>query len=213
MHVERYGASISSVRFRKAQGTSGSPTQALSADIIGLFGSYGYHDGSAFHTTAGAYIGFVAAENITSTGHGSLIRFNTTPTGSTTSATRVQIESSGVTTFYKLACQSSEPTNTPSGTTQTITLDSGNHQTLTLTSATGTVAVTLTVPTNVSTGTLIVKQHATTPRNITWAVSAGTLRWMGAEPTWGSDAVNDVRIVSWRYDGSVMYLMSTDVGA
>ena len=211
IHVERYGASISSVRFRKAQGTSGSPTQALSADIIGLFGSYGYHDGSAFHTTAGAYIGFVAAENITSTGHGSLIRFNTTPTGSTTSATRVQIESSGVTTFYKLACQSSEPTSTPSGTTQTITLDSGNHQTLTLTSSTGNVTATLTVPSNVSSGTIIVKQHGTTPRDITWAVSAGTFKWMGTEPTWSSDAINDIRIVSWRYDGSVMYLMSTDV--
>jgi hypothetical protein len=211
IHVERYGASTSSVRFRKAQGTSGSPTQALSADIIGLFGSYGYHDGSAFHTLAGAYIGFVAAEDITSTGHGSLIRFATTPTGSTTSATSVQIESSGVIKFYKLVCQSSEPTNTPSGTTQTITLDSGNHQTLTLTSATGTVTATLTVPTSSSAGTIIVRQHASAVKDIVWAVSAGTIKWMGAEPDWAADAIDSVRIVSWRYNGSVMYLASTDV--
>lgn len=113
--------------------------------------------------------------------------------------------------FSKLVGQASaEITSTPSGTTQTITLDNGNHQTLTLTSSTGNVTVTLTVPSNVSSGTIIVKQHATTPRNITWAVSAGTIKWMGTQPTWSSDAVNAVRIVSWRYDGSVMYLMSTD---
>lgn len=116
--------------------------------------------------------------------------------------------------FSKLVGQSAaEITNTPAATTQTITLDNGNHQTLTLTSATGAVAVTLTVPSKVSSGTIIVKQHATTPRNITWAVSAGTIKWMGTQPTWSSDAVNDIRIVSWRYDGSVMYLMSTDKAA
>jgi hypothetical protein len=210
IHVERYGASISSVRFRKAQGTSGSPTQALSADIIGVFGSYGYHNGSAFHTLAGAYIGFVAAEDITSTGHGSLIKFATTPIGSTISATSVQIESSGVTKFYKLACHS-ETTNTPSGTTQTITLDSGNHQTLALTSATGTVTATLTVPTGSSAGSIIVRQHASAAKDIVWAVSAGTIKWMGAEPDWAADAIDSVRIVSWRYNGSVIYLASTDV--
>jgi hypothetical protein len=114
-------------------------------------------------------------------------------------------------TFSKLAGQTSaEITSTPSGTTQTITLDNGNHQTLTLTSSTGNVTVTLTVPSNVSSGTIIVKQHASTARDITWAVSAGTFKWMGIEPTWSSDATSAVRIVSWRYNGSVMYLMSTD---
>lgn len=113
--------------------------------------------------------------------------------------------------FSKLVGQASaEITSTPSGTTQTITLDNGNHQTLTLTSSTGNVTVTLTVPSNVSSGTIIVKQHASTARDITWAVSAGTFKWMGVEPTWSSDATSAVRIVSWRYDGSVMYLMSTD---
>jgi hypothetical protein len=107
-----------------------------------------------------------------------------------------------------------ETVNTPSGTTQTIDLNSVNHQTLTLVSATGTVTATLTVPTNgSSSGTIIVKQHASAAKDITWAVSAGTITWMGTEPDWAADAINAVRIVSWRYNGSVMYLMTTDVGA
>jgi hypothetical protein len=119
-----------------------------------------------------------------------------------------------VATFSKLVAQSAaEITSTPSGTTQTITLNNGNHQTLTLTSATGAVTATLTVPSNVSSGTIIVKQHASTVRDITWAVSAGTIKWMGTEPDWAADAASDIRIVSWRYDGSVMYLMSTDKAA
>jgi hypothetical protein len=106
----------------------------------------------------------------------------------------------------------SEPTGTPSGTTQTLTLADSNHQTLALTSATGTVTATLTVPSGSSSGTIIVKQHASAAKDITWAVSAGTIKWMGTEPDWGSDAVSSVRLVSWRWDGSVMYLASTDVG-
>jgi hypothetical protein len=105
----------------------------------------------------------------------------------------------------------SEPTGTPSGTTQTLTLADGNHQTLALTSATGTVTATLTVPTGSSAGSIIVKQHASAAKDIVWAVSAGTIKWMGAEPDWVADAAGSVRIVSWRYDGSVMYLGSTDV--
>ena len=116
--------------------------------------------------------------------------------------------------FSKLVGQTAtEITSTPSGTTQTITLNNGNHQTLALTSSTGDVTVTLTVPSKVASGTLIIKQHASTPRDITWAVSSGSIVWLGAEPAWSSDATNDVRIVSWRYNGSVMYLVATDVGA
>lgn len=118
----------------------------------------------------------------------------------------------GAITASSIIRQSAEITSTPSGTTQTLTLNNGNHQTLTLTSSTGDVTVTLTVPTSSSAGTLIINQHGTTPRDITWAVSSGTIKWMGTEPTWASDAVNDVRIVSWRWNGSVMYLASTDVG-
>ena len=108
--------------------------------------------------------------------------------------------------------QAAEITYTPTGTTQTITLNDGNHQTLNLTSATGAVTVTLTVPTSSSAGTIIVNQHASVAKDLTWAVSSGTIRWMGTEPTWASDAANAVRIISWRWNGSIMYLAATDVG-
>lgn len=105
---------------------------------------------------------------------------------------------------------STETTATPSGTTATITLNNGNHQTLDLSSSTGDVTTTFTVPSSSSAGTLILKQHGSTARDITWAVSAGTVSWMGTEPTWNGDAVSAVRIISWRYNGSVMYLAATD---
>ena len=107
--------------------------------------------------------------------------------------------------------RTTETTSTPAGTTQTITLANGNHQTLALTSATGTVTVTLTVPASSSAGTLVVKQHASAVKDLTWAVSAGTIKWMGTEPDWAADSTSDIRLVAWRYDGSVMYLAATDV--
>ena len=107
-----------------------------------------------------------------------------------------------------------EVTSTPSGTTQTITLNNGNHQTLSLASTTGNPTITLTVPSSASSaGTLILKQHGTTSRDVTWAVSTGSIKWCGTEPTWSSDAAASERIVSWRWDGSVMYLASTDVAS
>jgi len=137
--------------------------------------------------------------------------------GTTTIAPWLTFTNAGAATFAgpiastKGIYFTSEPTGTPSGTTQTLTLADGNHQTLALTSATGTVTATLTVPTGSSSGTIIVKQHASAAKDITWAVSAGTIKWMGAEPDWVADAINAVRIVSWRYNGSVMYLASTEV--
>lgn len=106
-----------------------------------------------------------------------------------------------------------ETTSTPSGTTQTITLANGNHQTLSLTSTSGNPTITLTVPASSANGTLIVKQHASTARDITWAVSSGSIKWCGTEPTWSSDATSAERIVTWRWDGSVMYLAATEVAA
>jgi hypothetical protein len=160
-------------------------------------------------STSGTAIGINAA----STFVGNLID------AKTNNSSKFLVTSTGAATFSgpiastKAIYFTSEPTGTPAGTTQTLTLADGNHQTLALTSATGTVTTTLTVPTGPSSGTIIVKQHASAAKDITWAVSAGTIVWMGTEPDWVADAINAVRIVSWRYNGSVMYLMSTDVGA
>jgi hypothetical protein len=107
----------------------------------------------------------------------------------------------------KLIRQAAEITQTPAGATQTLTLADGNHQTLALTGTSGTVAVTLTAPASSAAGTIIVKQHATTPVDLTWA---GSPTWLGTEPDWGADAAGKVRVVAWRYDGATMYLSATD---
>jgi len=109
--------------------------------------------------------------------------------------------------------RTTEVTGTPSGTTQTLTLNNGNHQTLNLGSSTGDVTVTLTVPSSSAAGTIIVIQHGTTPRNITWVSSSGSIIWMGLQPTWNGDAASSSRIVSWRWDGANMRLAATEVSS
>ena len=211
IYLDSYGIH-SGLRFRRSEGTQVSQTGVAFNSLVGFVGTFGYHTGSDYHTTKGASIDFYATEAYTSGAQGTKIVLTTTPNGTTANAVALTIDQNQVATFSKLIAQSAaEITNTPTGTTQTITLKDGNHQTLALTSATGTVTVTLTVPSNVSAGTLIVQQHATTVRDLTWAVSAGTIKWMGAQPTWSGDATSSVRIVSWRYNGSVIYLASTDV--
>jgi hypothetical protein len=115
----------------------------------------------------------------------------------------------------KTIYQTTETTSTPAAGAVTIDLTLNNHQTLSLTSlaALGTSQVTFTPPTGSSAGTLIVKQHATASKDITtWGVTGGTIKWMGTEPNWVGDAATNLRVVSWRWDGSVMYLAATDVG-
>ena len=92
-----------------------------------------------------------------------------------------------------------EVTYTPSGTTQTIPLNDGPTQTLLLSSATGTVTATLTIPSQPGSGRIIVRQGAT-PRLVTLAVSSGTLVVLGAAVP--LDAANTMRIYSWTYDGT-----------
>jgi len=205
-------ATHSAIRHRRAEGTSASPSRVTNNVLLGRYGVAGYHSGGSYHTNQSASVAFWSTEDYTSGACGAKIVFATTPNGTAVSADILVVENTGVTHYAKLVGQNAEVTNTPSGTTQTITLNNGNHQTLTLTSATGGVTATITVPSKVSSGTIIVKQHATTPRNITWAVSAGSIKWLGTQPTWSSDAVNAVRIVNWRWDGSIMYLSATGAG-
>ena len=86
---------------------------------------------------------------------------------------------------------------------------SGNHQTLTLAAATAAVTVTLTPPASAAAGTLVLLQDDTA-RDITWASSA-TILWAGTQPTWASDAVSSYRVISWRYDGTRLFLAATNV--
>jgi hypothetical protein len=101
-----------------------------------------------------------------------------------------------------------ESTQTPTGTTATISLHTGNHHTLDCGSASGDVTLTLTVPPGPCSGTLIIKQGATA-RDITWTPSAGTVVWLGTEPTWNADT-SKTRIVAWRWDAAILYLSATD---
>lgn len=103
-----------------------------------------------------------------------------------------------------------ERTHTPSGTTQTVDLTTGNHVKLDVGSASGALTVTFTPPASSTAGTLIVKQDGS-PKDISWAVTGGTITWLGTEPTWSSDTSKD-RVVSWRWDGdaSVMYLIASE---
>ena len=91
------------------------------------------------------------------------------------------------------------------GDAQTVDLTSGNHATLDISTATGTVAVTVTPPTGESAGTLIVSQGVTA-RDLTWAVTGGTVIWLGTEPTWNADT-SKKRIVSWRWDQNNLELL------
>jgi hypothetical protein len=136
-----------------------------------------------------------------------------TGTGGIVRATSATLITPNIGLALYTAARTTEITSTPTGTTQTITLGNGNHQTLSLASTTGNPTITLTVPTSSAAGTLILIQHGTTPRSITWAVSSGTIQWMGGQPTWASDAVSTSRVISWRWNGSVMRLAATEVGA
>ena len=114
-------------------------------------------------------------------------------------------------TFAKSIVADDEPTDTPTGTTSSIALNDGNHQTLSLGSATGDVTLTFTVPSGSAAGTIIATQGATA-RDITFAVSAGSIVWLGTEPTWNADT-NKTRIISWRYTSAAsgtLYLTATE---
>ena len=119
------------------------------------------------------------------------------------------LEVTGGITASGSVLQTAEVTNTPSGTTQTITLTSGNYQTLTLASSTGDVTVTLTVPATSGGGEILIVQHGTTPRDITWAASAGSIIWLGTEPTWNADATSAYRKVEWRFNGTNTFLTAS----
>jgi len=97
-----------------------------------------------------------------------------------------------------------EQVYTPTGTTQTIDLNDGNLNTLTLGSTTGNVTLTLTVPTSAASGRIKIIQHGTTARGITISLSSLTAKWFSVIPTWTSQAVGKHTILSYTRDGSFM---------
>ena len=90
----------------------------------------------------------------------------------------------------------------------TVTIDLGaeNHHTLNCGSAAGAVTCHLTVPTGPTAGTIIVVQDDA-EKAVTFDASSGAIRWLGTEPTY---AAYDIRVISWRWDATNLYLSSTD---
>lgn len=91
-------AGTPALAFRRANGTSGSPTQVLADENMAAIGARGYTSASAFATSSSARIRFVAAENFTGTAQGAHISFDTTPAGSAASAIaeRMRLTSEGL---------------------------------------------------------------------------------------------------------------------
>lgn len=94
LFIDNYAGAASTV-WRRANGTTGSPTQVVANDAIGFFGFRGYHSGGAFPISSNAFIQVMAAENFTSGAQGTFMQFATTPTGSTTSAIYMTILGNG----------------------------------------------------------------------------------------------------------------------
>jgi hypothetical protein len=190
---------------------------AATVNAVALFsnGAGDLGSGAAIYLTSNSSVSrscYIAAINVeTAGGNDHALAFATNDTGATP-VERMRIKSTGVIQIEKLLGSTTEVVYTPSVSPQVIALNSGMHQTLLLTSMGGALTATLTIPDLPSNGSIIVKQHASTARNITWGVTSGTIKWLGTQPTWSSDAINAVRNVRWRWDGSIMYLESSAAG-
>jgi len=79
---------------RRARGTISAPAAVQSGDALVFVGARGY-DGTAFTSASRAFIRMDASENWTATAQGTRIVFATTANGSTSTAERVVIQSSG----------------------------------------------------------------------------------------------------------------------
>lgn len=96
-----------------------------------------------------------------------------------------------------------------------IDLTASNLQTLSLASATEALTVDFNpAPTGPAEGTIVVTQHAATPRDITnWELAGDTgtnVVWLTTEPDWGSAAASTQWLIRWRYDGTKLYLRSSE---
>jgi hypothetical protein len=80
---------------RKARGTENSPIAVLDGDELGFIKFRGYDNSNGFHSSDQTEIGAVAAENFSSTGNGSYLKFMTTPVGSVYGSERMRINHNG----------------------------------------------------------------------------------------------------------------------
>jgi len=168
-------------------------------------------------TTANNALGSLALTNLTASGTGTFSSISETSVAATGTGALVRAASptlTGTLTAAGVSLSSNarftEQTYTPTGTTQTIDLNSGNLNTLSLGSTTGDVTLTLTVPTSAASGRIKIIQHGTTARGITIALSAGTAVWYSAIPAFSSQAISKKTILSYTWDGTDMSLQAAE---
>ncbi|MGB3949372.1 MAG: hypothetical protein WBM13_15405 [Bacteroidia bacterium] len=80
---------------RKARGTETTPQAVSDGDELGFIKFRGYDSSNGFHTSDQTEIGAVAAENFSSAGNGSYLKFSTTPIGSVYGSERMRINHNG----------------------------------------------------------------------------------------------------------------------
>jgi hypothetical protein len=143
----------------------------------------------------------ISETSVAATGTGALVRAASPTLTGTLNAAGVSLSANA---------RFTEQTYTPTGTTQTIDLNSGNLNTLSLGSTTGDVTLTLTVPTSAASGRIKIIQHGTTARGITIALSAGTAVWYSAIPAFSSQAISKKTMLSYTWDGTDMSFQAAE---
>jgi hypothetical protein len=91
--VDSFGA-VSVLDLRRANTSAAAPSALLSGNVIGQITWFGY-GATSYSSTSRTGILSAAAENWTDTAQGTNLYFTTTPTGTTTSATRMHIDANG----------------------------------------------------------------------------------------------------------------------
>jgi hypothetical protein len=93
LQLTGYGNSVG-FRGRYANGTAGSPTAAVSGNLLNFMSGQGY-GASSFPTGSTGVINIVAGETFTNTSNATYLQFEVTPTGSTTAAEAMRLNSTG----------------------------------------------------------------------------------------------------------------------
>ena len=91
--LDAFGA-INRFNFRRAAGTSASPTALTSGSNIAIINGFGY-GATGYSSTSRVQINFATSENWTDTAQGTRIVFNTTTNGTATLSERMRIDDAG----------------------------------------------------------------------------------------------------------------------
>lgn len=95
---------------RRANNTNASKTTVVSGNVLAVFGGRGYN-GTAYSTSARAWMQVVSAETWTTLANGAYLDFETTPLGSVTSAIAARVQPSGGLSVGTAATALTDPGN------------------------------------------------------------------------------------------------------